>query len=268
MGYSIAWRGIIGRRNLDEHRFCDPVRTAFISDIHANLDALETVLADNAHQETDRIVCLGDIVGYGPEPNPCVARVREVCEVTVVGNHDYAALGRIDTLGFNEYARAAAEWTTSHLDKESIEFLGALPLKKSLDGMHLVHASPLDPERWTYILSYQEAKRQLAAFSEQICFVGHSHLPIVVEEEGEEIRALPFASDVPVRIHRDRRYLVNVGSVGQPRDRDPRCGYAWYDDEAGAVMIRRLEYPIAAVQKKIIDAGLPPFLAQRLADGV
>lgn len=244
------------------------MRTAFISDIHANLDALETVLADIGRQETDRIVCLGDIVGYGPEPNPCVARVREVSKVTVVGNHDYAALGRIDTLGFNEYARAAAEWTASALDKDSIEFLGSLPLKTVLDGMHLVHASPLDPERWTYILSYQEAKRQLAAFPEQICFVGHSHLPIVVEEEGDEIRALPFSSDIPVRIHKDRRYLVNVGSVGQPRDRDPRCGYAWYDDEARAVMLRRLEYPIANVQKKIIDAGLPPFLAQRLADGV
>ncbi|HET9234728.1 MAG TPA: metallophosphoesterase family protein [Candidatus Eisenbacteria bacterium] len=244
------------------------MRTAFISDIHANLDALETVLADIARQETDRIVCLGDIVGYGPEPNPCVARVRDVCKVTVVGNHDYAALGRIDTLGFNEYARAAAEWTSAALDKDAIAFLSELPLETILDGMRLVHASPLDPERWTYILSYQEAKRQFAAFTEQICFIGHSHLPIVVESEGEEIRAIPFSADVPVRIHRGRRYLINVGSVGQPRDRDPRCGYAWYDDEASAVMMRRLEYPVASVQKKILDAGLPPFLAQRLTDGV
>ena len=244
------------------------MRTAFISDIHANLDALETVLADIGRQEADRIVCLGDIVGYGPEPNPCVARVREVCKVTVVGNHDYAALGRIDTLGFNEYARAAADWTAAALDKEAIAFLGGLPLEVILDGMRLVHASPLDPERWTYILSYQEAKRQFAAFSEPICFIGHSHLPIVVESEGEEIRAVPFSADVPVRIHRGRRYLVNVGSVGQPRDRDARCGYAVYDDEASAVMMRRLEYPVATVQKKILDAGLPPFLAQRLADGV
>lgn len=244
------------------------MRTAFISDIHANLDALEAVLADIGRQETDRIVCLGDIVGYGPEPNPCVARVRDACTVTVVGNHDYAALGRIDTLGFNEYARAAADWTAAALDEDAIAFLEALPLETVLDGVRLVHASPLDPERWTYILSYQEAKRQFAAFSEQICFIGHSHLPIVVESEGEEIRAVPFSADVPVRIHRGRRYLVNVGSVGQPRDRDPRSGYAWYDDEASAVMMRRLEYPVAAVQKKILAAGLPPFLAQRLADGV
>src|SRR5512144_683637 len=128
------------------------------------MDGLETVLADIARQEIDRIVCLGDIVGYGPEPNPCVARVRDVCQVTVVGNHDYAALGRMDTLGFNEYARAAADWTATALDKDSIAFLGGLPLDVVLDGMRLVHASPLDPERWTYILSYQEAKRQFTGF--------------------------------------------------------------------------------------------------------
>jgi diadenosine tetraphosphatase ApaH/serine/threonine PP2A family protein phosphatase len=244
------------------------LRTAFISDIHANLEAIEIVLADIAGQDIDRIVCLGDIVGYGPDPNPCVARVRERCEITVVGNHDYAALGRMDTLGFNEYARAAASWTAQALDRPSVAFLEALPLEVVLDGLHLVHASPLEPDRWTYILSYQEAKRQFAAFPEKICFIGHSHLPIVVEQLGEEIRAISFTPDVPVRLHKDRRYLVNVGSVGQPRDRDPRTAYAWYDDEMGAVLLRRLEYPVAEVQRKIIAAGLPPFLAQRLVDGV
>lgn len=244
------------------------MRTAFISDIHANLDALETVLADIAGQSIDRIVCLGDIVGYGPNPNECVARVREVAEVTVVGNHDYAALGRIDTLGFNEYARAAADWTAAALDPDSVSYLESLPLDTVLDGVRLVHASPLDPERWTYILSYQEAKRQFGAFPEPVCFIGHSHLPIVVELHDEEIRAIPFAPDAPVRLHKDRQYLVNVGSVGQPRDRDPRCGYAWYDDEIGATLLRRLEYPVKAVQDKILAAGLPPFLAQRLGEGV
>jgi len=244
------------------------LRTAFISDIHANIEALEIVLADIAEQDIDRIVCLGDIVGYGPDPNACVTRVREKCAVTVVGNHDYAALGRMDTLGFNEYARAAADWTAQSLDPASIEFLEKLPLEIVLDGLHLVHASPLDPDRWTYILSYQEAKRQFAAFPEKVCFIGHSHLPIVVEQVGEEIRAVAFTPDVPVRLHRDRRYLVNVGSVGQPRDRDPRTGYAWHDDEMGAVLLRRLEYPVARVQEKILAAKLPPFLAQRLADGV
>jgi diadenosine tetraphosphatase ApaH/serine/threonine PP2A family protein phosphatase len=244
------------------------VITAFISDIHGNLDALEVVLADLAAQGVDRTVCLGDIVGYGPEPNPCVKRVSERCQHTVIGNHDVAALGRMDTLGFNDYARAASDWTMNALDEESRKFLSDLPLELLLDGMRLVHASPLDPDRWTYILSYQEARRQFAAFAEHLCFVGHSHLPVVIEEWDGEINALSFPEDIPLRLHRDRRYLVNVGSVGQPRDRDPRTGYVWYDDSLDAVMLRRLEYPIAAVQKKILDAGLPPFLAQRLADGV
>jgi diadenosine tetraphosphatase ApaH/serine/threonine PP2A family protein phosphatase len=244
------------------------LRTAFISDIHANLDALEVVHQDFESQGIDRVVCLGDIVGYGPEPNECVAKVRELCEITIVGNHDYAALERMDTLGFNEYARAAADWTANALSPESRDFLSLLPLDHVMDGMRLVHASPLEPERWTYVLSYQEAERQFASFNERLCFIGHSHLPVVIEQNGGEINALHFAGDVPLRLHKERRYIVNVGSVGQPRDRDPRTGYAWYDDEMDATMLRRLEYPIATVQKKIEESGLPTFLAQRLADGV
>lgn len=244
------------------------MRTAFISDIHANLDALEVVLEDIKTQNVDRTVCLGDIVGYGPEPNECTTLVQQVSELTVVGNHDYAALGRIDTLGFNEYARAAAQWTADVLSGETKAFLEALPMEKLLDGMRLVHASPKDPERWTYVLSYQEAKRQFGAFTERLCFIGHSHLPVVIEEYGGDINALSFPGDIPLRLHRDRRYIVNVGSVGQPRDRDPRTGYTWYDDELDAALLRRLEYPLENVQKKILAAGLPPFLAQRLADGV
>ena len=244
------------------------MRTAFISDVHGNFDALEVVLADIATQNVDRIACLGDIVGYGPEPNECTARVKETCMASVAGNHDYAALGRMDTLGFNEYARAAADWTTSALNQQTKDYLSDLPLTHLLDGMRLVHASPKDPERWTYVLSYQEAKRQFTASTERLCFIGHSHLPVVIEEYGEDINALSFPEDIPLRLHRDRRYLVNVGSVGQPRDRDPRCGYIWYDDELDAALLRRLEYSIETVQRKIMDAGLPPFLAQRLADGV
>lgn len=244
------------------------MRTAFISDIHANVDALDVVLEDIKGQEVDRIVCLGDIVGYGPQPNECVKKVREVSKHTVVGNHDHAALGRMDTLGFNEYARAAADWTAAALDDDSTKFLGDLPLTVVLDEMLLVHASPLEPERWTYVLSYQEAKRQFEAFTERLCFIGHSHLPVVIEKVADEIVALEFPENIPLRLHKDRRYIVNVGSVGQPRDRDPRCGYAWYDDEMDAAMLRRLEYPVQNVQKKILEAKLPPFLAQRLADGV
>ncbi len=243
------------------------MRTAFISDIHGNLDALKVVLDDIATQEVDQIVCLGDIVGYGPEPNECAAKVKEVCVHVVAGNHDYAALERMDTLGFNEYARAAADWTTKALSQESRDYLNSLPLAAAEGQMRFVHASPLDPERWTYVLSFEEAIRQFDSYEERLCFIGHSHLPVVIENDNGEIRAYQYPEDT-FTLDGSRRYMVNVGSVGQPRDRDPRAGYIWYDDAMDAVFLRRLEYPVEVVQKKILDAGLPSFLAQRLAAGM
>ncbi len=244
------------------------MKTAFISDIHANLDALDLVLADIQARGADRIVCLGDIVGYGPEPNECAGRVREAAQVTVVGNHDYAALGLLDTLAFNEYARAAADWTSDHLSEAARDFLLMLPLSLELDGMRLVHASPQEPEAWTYVLSFHEAERQFEAFEEKLCFIGHSHLPVVIEM-GEELEALQYPADgAGLSLDPDRRYIVNVGSVGQPRDRDPRAGYAIYDDAVHEVSLHRVEYPVAVVQEKIVAAGLPPFLAMRLAAGM
>ncbi len=189
------------------------MRTAIISDIHANLDALKVVLDDLRAQNADRVVCLGDVVGYGPEPNECVQLVKETCAFTVVGNHDYAALGRLDTLAFNDYARAAADWTSEALSPESREFLEQLPLTKELDGMLLVHASPHAPEEWTYVLSYHEAERQFAAFTERLCFIGHSHLPVVVENAEGHVEALrypngdplPAAGGVPLHHQRGQR---------------------------------------------------------------
>ncbi len=249
------------------------MKTAFISDIHANLEALEVVLEDIREQAADRILCLGDIVGYGPDPNPCVALVRKVSEATVIGNHDWAALGRMDTIAFNEYARAAADWTSNSLDAHSREYLSLLPLDKVLDGgIRLVHASPLEPERWTYVLSFREAGRQFEAFEERLCFIGHSHLPIVIQEkdgEGEDrLVAREYPDHEPFALQAGSRYIINVGSVGQPRDRDPRAAYVIYDDEADSVLLRRLEYPVPVVQEKIRGSGLPDFLAQRLSDGV
>ncbi len=246
------------------------MKTAFISDIHANLDALEVVLEHIDGQAVDRVICLGDIVGYGPQPNECVQRVRERCARAVVGNHDHAAVGLLDTLAFNEYARAAADWTSEALDGSAVEYLSGLPLSLELDGMRLVHASPEDPEAWTYVLSFHEAERQFRGFTERICFIGHSHLPVVIEEDGDgRLEALQFhAGGEPLSLAPERRYIVNVGSVGQPRDRDPRAGYTVYDDESFSVSLFRLEYPVEEVQRKVLAAGLPEFLAMRLAAGV
>ena len=247
------------------------MKTAFISDIHANLEALEAVLADIQAQGVDRVYCLGDVVGYGPDPNLCVARVREVCKATVIGNHDWAALGRMDTIAFNEYARAAADWTSNSLDGVSREFLSNLPLELLVDDtIRLVHASPLEPERWTYVLSFLEAARQFESFSERLCFIGHSHLPIVIQEKGNghDLDAREYPGQGPLKLLPEARYIVNVGSVGQPRDRDPRAAYVWYDDEEDSLLLRRLEYQVPMVQAKIRASGLPDFLAQRLAEGV
>jgi diadenosine tetraphosphatase ApaH/serine/threonine PP2A family protein phosphatase len=244
------------------------LRTAFISDIHANLEALEAVLADIRQQGVDRIVCLGDIVGYGPDPNPCVRRVREVCAVTVVGNHDHAALGLLDTESFNEFARVASDWTSRALEPEVRGWLQTLPFDHVLDGMRLVHASPVGPAEWTYVLSYEEARRQFAGFDERLCFIGHSHLPILVEMDPAGVSAIPFTPNQPVPLDPECRYLVNVGSVGQPRDRDPRSGYAIHDAALDTVLLRRVEYAVDRVQEKILALGLPPFLAQRLLAGV
>ncbi len=245
------------------------MKIAFISDIHANLDALEVVLADLAEQGADRIICLGDIVGYGPQPNDCVKRVREKASVTVVGNHDHAAVGLMDTLAFNEYARAAADWTAEALEAENVEYLRSLPLQLVDDGIRLVHASPLEPERWTYVLSFPEAERQFTAFEEPLCFLGHSHLPVVIERSpGAELQALQYPAEDWLSLDPECRYIVNVGSVGQPRDRDPRSAYVLYEKETHSVMLRRLAYPVESVQQKILAAGLPNFLATRLSSGV
>lgn len=246
------------------------MKTALVSDVHANLDALETVLRDIEQAGADRVFCLGDLVGYGPEPNECVARLREVCAEAVIGNHDWAALGRMDTLAFNAYARAASDWTSRTLNEDARAYLAALPLFRSMDEVRLVHASPLEPERWTYVLSFLEAMRQFEAFPERVCFLGHSHLPTVIEkpDESGEVDTLPFPENEPVVLKPDARYIVNVGSVGQPRDRDPRAAYVLYDDVEHTVMLRRVEYPVERVQEKIRAAGLPVFLAQRLGEGV
>jgi len=238
-----------------------------ISDLHSNLAALETALADLKAEGCEEIVCLGDIVGYGPDPNACVERVEAECAVTILGNHDQAALGDLDTEYFNEYARTATDWTANALTDESMSFLQGLPLSVLHHDVRLVHASPLQPEEWTYVLSLAEAERQFLGFDERVCFIGHSHLPVILESSSE-IRVHKFPVNEAFQLSRNARYIINVGSVGQPRDRDRRAACAWYDTDSHQVCLRRLDYDIKGVQQKILDAGLPTFLASRLAHGM
>jgi predicted phosphodiesterase len=239
-------------------------RVAILSDIHGNLEALHSVLRAAHEMGVEQLVCVGDLVGYGADPGPCIDTARAECRAIVAGNHDHAAAGLEDLNYFNPVAKEAMRWTIRELGSEHKQYLGRLPLLRHVECCALVHATPLEPETWGYVMTVEDALRQRNSFEEKICFIGHSHVPFVFEfcPSGHAVRPLPR-----VKLSPDCRYLVNVGSVGQPRDGDPRAAFCVYDLDAGSLEIVRTDYPISSVQKKILDAGLPPFLAQRLALG-
>ena len=237
---------------------------AIVSDIHGNLEALEAVLADIAPHQPASIVCLGDFVGYGASPNECIERLRPMIEHAVVGNHDLAAIGKLRLTYFNQNAAAAAVWTETALTPENRAYLEGLPFSVKWRDALLVHASPAEPENWHYVLSPGEARAELDAFHEAVCFIGHSHYPGVFDMQDDRVR---YTRTPEVRLEKGHRYLVNVASVGQPRDGDPRAGYLLYDDLDRVIRHIRLEYDLAGAMKRIIDAGLPRFLADRLQWG-
>lgn len=226
------------------------MRFALISDIHSNLPALEAVLASAEAEGCERILCLGDVVGYGAYPNEVIERLADLHVPTILGNHDAAAVGRLGREVMNNNARAAIEWTVSVLTPASRSFLTGLPLARSEGEALFVHASPLNPDEWCYIFNVSEAQAAFRAFSESICFYGHTHFPT------------QFTSSA------DGKRLINVGSVGQPRDRDPRACYGIYDQKNRAFRWNRVDYSIEVAARAIIDAGLPPYLAERLSRGV
>ena len=240
------------------------MRYAVLSDIHGNLEALRAVLAD-ADAHADAVLCLGDVVGYGADPVACVDMIGARARAVVAGNHEHAVTDRLDLSWFNRHARAAAEWTRGRLDADCAAYLTALPLAAEVDDATLVHASPRQPEEWDYLVTAEDGLAAFAAFATRLCFVGHSHVPAIwsLGSSGPDYGR----GDVDVALETGRRYIVNVGSVGQPRDRDPRAAYAVWDLEARRVTIRRVAYDIAGARAKIEAAGLPRFLAERLSAG-
>jgi diadenosine tetraphosphatase ApaH/serine/threonine PP2A family protein phosphatase len=240
------------------------MRYAVLSDVHGNLEALHAVLADCAGR-VDGVLCLGDLVGYGADPGACVDVMAERAQLLVAGNHEWGVTGRLSLEWFNPLARAAAEWTAGILDPAQGAWLAGLPLTARLGEATLVHASPLRPDAWTYVLSAADGYAAFAAFDTRLAFVGHSHQPGYWARgpEGGAWRA----GAVDLRLAPSQRYLVNVGSVGQPRDGDPRASYALWDAAADRVSIRRVPYDLAQARRKIVAAGLPRFLADRLASG-
>lgn len=241
------------------------MRILVISDIHANLAAFQAVLAD-AEGAYDRVWFLGDLVGYGPEPNECAALLRELDPVALRGNHDLAALGELDMDEFNADAQRMIHWTQEALSEETREYLSQLPEMLVTESFTLAHASPREPV-WEYILDENVAAANFAHFETPYCLVGHSHTALYFLEakEGKAEGYLPVNGN-PYKLD-EIRAILNPGSVGQPRDSDPRAAYALLDMEEMIWEFRRVAYPIEVTQQKMTAAGLPARLISRLSYG-
>jgi len=233
------------------------MKLAIISDIHSNLEALQAVLADIDRHNIDELICLGDVVGYGADPSACLAVVLERCDEVLLGNHDEAAADISKSYTFNPIARAAVHWTYEKLNESERQILEQLPFTTQRDSIFCVHASPQNPEEWNYIIDEYDAHQVFDHFAEKICFVGHSHVAGIYPQFDEVEPADP-----------NYKCVVNVGSVGQPRDKDPRASWCLIETSSLNLQLFRVEYDIETAARKIRLAGLPFQLAERLHRGV
>ncbi len=242
------------------------MRYVIFSDIHSNLEALEAVLEAFSKERVDKYLCLGDIVGYGADPNECARRVKALAPFVVAGNHDWACMDKTNIIDyFNDAAKTAILWTKKTLDEAGKEYLNSLELVKREDNIMLVHATLENPQEFGYIQTLGAAKRSLDLLdSTNVCFIGHSHAPVIFLEDGGQIR---YSFRKHIKIAPNIKYIINVGSVGQPRDGNPQSCYAVYDSDLGTVEIKRIKYNVKKAKRKIIAAGLPYFLADRLEMG-
>lgn len=246
------------------------MRLLILSDIHANIDALDAVLDASPADTWDRVVVLGDLVGYGAQPNAVVDRVRALNPLaTIRGNHDKAACGLDDGSNFNQIARYAAAWTGETLTADNRAYLRALPPGPLLvdQDIEICHGAPYDEDH--YIFDRDDAVQALAVTARPLCLFGHTHLPVVFARRGDSLETVVPEGDETDRMDlvQGVQYLVNPGSVGQPRDGDPRAAFAIYDTATRVLRLRRIAYPVEAAQRRILAAGLPASLANRLAIG-
>lgn len=239
-----------------------------LGDIHSNLSALESVLAALDREGVDLTLSVGDIVGYGAAPSECVSLLRERNVRAVMGNHDAACLQLLDTRYFNNYARAAVEWTRARLRDEDRQWLLSAPLVTHFEHCSLAHGTLFRPELFDYIQNPTDADPSLDVMPLPVCFVGHTHVPVTLLRLHDDPTRTAYTIESEVDVDEAARALVNVGSVGQPRDEDPRAAYAIFDSERGRVWIKRVEYDIHAEAQRIHAAGLPGMLADRLFLGV
>jgi len=245
------------------------MKYAIISDIHSNYEALRCVIEDIKKEKVDKIYCCGDIVGYGPSPNECIELIQKFDILSVLGNHDVAVLGKADLSWFNENAREAIIINQAILSNQNLLSLNSLPQKIIEQNFLVVHGSPRD-NIYEYLITLQALRINIKLFDQQICFCGHSHVPVVYSfnfSTGKENVLIPTRDSYTVEIENDTRYIINVGAVGQPRDGNPKSCYLIFDTEKNVIEYRRVEYNISIVQNKMKLLNIPNFLITRLEFG-
>ena len=242
------------------------MRYGLFSDIHSNLEAMTVVAQGMKSDGAEEYLCLGDLVGYYSNPNEVIELIASLnCWKTVMGNHDSALLGRTPLSQFNKPAAEAIRWTQTRIKAPNQKFLESLRLREEIGEIQLVHSSPFQSEEWHYLTDQEDLERNFRYFQGLLCFFGHVHKPYIAEQKKDgSVRIL---AEQEYTLQKDCRYLVNVGSVGQPRDGNPKTCYVMYDSAAKKISIRRLDYDKETAAKKTLEAGLPDYLAQRLKSG-
>ena len=239
------------------------MRFAVIADIHANIEALEVVLADSKEQKCTHYCCVGDVVGYNANPKECLDIIRTMGMPVVKGNHDEYCSSEEDLEGFNPHAAEAVNWTRKQLSKEDRQWLRDLKYVRLVTSFSMVHATLDGPQRWGYVFDKLAAAASFTYQNTPVCFFGHTHVPVAFVRDS----VVKGGTYSKFRVEPGKKYFVNVGAVGQPRDGNPKSGYVIYDLNEGTIELRRLDYDIPKAQKKILEAGLPQRLADRLALG-
>jgi len=240
------------------------MRYGIIGDIHGNLEALETAVEACREEGVRAFFCIGDIVGYGANPKECIETVLKLKTVCVAGNHDWAVSGKVDTVAFNESARQAVQWTQNELSEKEKDFLKDLDLVFENEDFTLVHGTLNRPQSFVYLLDSSDAPDSFYLMSRSVCFVGHTHIPQILIQHEDKIQ---IAQSSRVELEEGSKYIINVGSIGQPRDGNPMAAYCIYDPDLQRIEIKRIAYDVKKAQEKIIQAGLPEVLAHRLAIG-
>ena len=240
------------------------MRYGIFSDVHGNLEAMEALRRAFTQEGIDQYYCVGDVVGYGANPHECIEEVKKLQAVCVAGNHDWAVLGKTDTRFFNPVAKAAVNWTAKNISRDDIDFLEGLDLTYKNEDFILVHGTLQEASQFHYLFDIEQAVVMFELMDRNVSFIGHTHVPGIFLKESNHINWLP---SFEVNVKDNGQYIINVGSVGQPRDGDPRAAYCLFDTKEKIISVKRIDYDIESAQRKIIEAGLPSFLAHRLKTG-